>query len=48
MVGGSLCACGEKIEGPFRKLERKLGLQWRKPERERERERNSEGKAEMK
>ena len=46
MIGGSLCACGEKIEGPLRKLERKLCLQWRKPERERER--NSEGKAKMK
>jgi len=38
MVGGSLCACGGKRDGPFRKLERKLSLQWRKTERERERE----------
>ena len=37
MVGGSLCACGGKREGPFRKLERKLSLQWRKTEREEER-----------
>ena len=36
MVGGSLCACAGKREGPFRKLERKLGLQWRKTESERE------------
>lgn len=34
MVGGSLCACGGKRDGPFRKLERKLSLQWRKTERE--------------
>ena len=36
MVGGSLCACGGKREGPFRELERKLSLQWRRTERERE------------
>jgi hypothetical protein len=41
MVGGSLCACGGKRDGPFRKLERKLSLQWRKTERERERERET-------
>lgn len=37
----------KRREGPQRKLERKLSLQWRKPERERERE-NSKGKAKFK
>lgn len=34
MVGG-LCECG-RIEAHQKRLERKLGLQWRKPGRERE------------